>query len=327
MVLTKRFGIISSLIASIVLLFVGLLASPATTTQASGASISMTPNVVPQNTSVTIELSGFRPNEVVTLWQTFPDWTVTGHGNYEVDENGEATLSWHADASLATGRHYMSVRGNNSRRVAVTSFDITLGEGMASNLPMSVSTIADSQGSTFRFTAVGFGSREYVSVWLRTPSNEIIELGEVISSKEGSFDYELFLGGDKAEGEYHLTAYGNKTNNVAIASFELVRGDMLEAAESPTIYVYPSSVRKGEHITIEGENFGGDEDIAAWITMPDARVVPLFESNTEHDGFFVVDIAVPNNASTGTHYITVFGKSSGLRAVTSIEVLPQTPGR
>jgi len=328
MVLTKRFGIISSLIASIVLLLVGLLAAPATTIQARGASIVMTPGVVPQNSTVTIELSGFRPNEVVTLWQTLPDWSVVSHGDYEVDGNGDATLSWHADAALPTGQHYMSARGNNSRRLAVASFDITLGEGMTSNLPMSVDTMAESQGNSFRFTAVGFGSREYISVWLRTPSNEVVDLGEVVSSKEGSFDYTLFLGGDKAEGEYYLTAYGNKTNFTAIASFDLVRGDMLEAAESPTIYVYPSTARQGGSITIEGENFGGSEDIAAWITMPDARVVPLFETDTENDGFFVIDVELPNGVTTGMHHITVFGKSSGLRAVSTVEVLPMsTSGR
>lgn len=325
MVLTRRFGIISSLIT--VVLFVGLFAVPATTTQAQGASIVMTPDTTPQNTTVTIQLSGFRPNEVVTLWQTLPDLSVVGHGNYDVNEKGEATLLWHVDASTPTGRNYMSARGNDSRRVAITHFDLTLGEGMAADLPMSVSTTVDNQGSTFRFSAVGFGAHEYVSVWLRTPTNEVIDLGEVLSSREGTFDYQLFLGGDKAEGNYHLTAHGNTTNNTAIASFDLVRGDMLSAPTTPTLSIYPRTLQQNSTITIEGNNFGGDEDITAWITMPDARVVPLFDTRAENDGFFVVEIQLPSSVISGMHHITVFGKSSGLRAITTIQVLPRESGR
>lgn len=325
MVLNKRFGIISSLIT--VVLFVGLFAIPATTTRAQSAGIVMTPDTTPQNTTVTIKLSGFRPNEVVTLWQTLPDLSVVGHGNYEVDEEGEATLLWHVDASSPTGQHYMSARGNDSRRIAITHFDLTLGEGMAADLPMSVSTTVDNQGSTFRFSAVGFGAREYVSIWLRTPANEIIDLGEVLSSREGTFDYKLFLGGDKAEGAYHLTAHGNTTNNTAIASFNLARGDMLSAPSSPTLTVYPRTLQQYSTITIEGNNFGGDEDITAWVTMPDARVLPLFESKTESDGFFVEEIQLPSSLVSGMHHVTVFGKSSGLRAITTIQVLPRESQR
>lgn len=325
MVLNKRFGIISSLIT--VVLFVGLFAVPATTTRAQGAGIVMTPDTTPQNTTVTIQLSGFRPNEVVTLWQTLPDLSVVGHGNYDVNEKGEATLLWHVDASSPTGRHYMSARGNDSRRVAITHFDLTLGEGMAADLPMSVSTTVDSQGSTFRFSAVGFGAREYVAVWLRTPTNEIIDLGEVLSSREGTFDYKLFLGGDKAEGTYHLTAHGNTTNNTAIASFTLARGDMLSAPSSPTLTIYPRTLQQYSMITIEGNNFGGNEDITAWVTMPDARVLPLFEAKTESDGFFVVEVQLPSSLVAGMHHVTVFGKSSGLRAITTIQVLPRESQR
>lgn len=321
--LKKRFGITASLI--VVMLFVGLFATSATATYAArGATVVLTPNTAPQGSTVTIQISGFRPNEIVTLWQTFPDWSVLSHGDYEVDSNGEATLSWYVDASYPTGTHSMSARGNKSRRVGVTHFEVTLGEGMVSNLPMSVSTTADSQGSTFRFSAVGFGSREYVSVWMRTPNDEVVDLGHVISSREGAFDYELFLDGDYAEGSYHLTAYGSKTQNIAIASFDLVRGDMLEAAEAPSVYIYPrGEIVQASVVTIEGSNFGANEDVAVWITLPDARVVPFFETNTENDGFFVEELSLPSTLSTGTHYITVYGKSSGLRAISSFEVVPE----
>lgn len=321
--LQKRFRIIASLI--VVMLCVGLFATSATATYAAqGATIVLTPNTAPQGSTVTIELSGFRPSEVVTLWQTFPDKSVVGQGDYEVNVDGEATLSWVVDSSYPTGIHSMSARGNKSLRVGVTRFEVTLGEGMVSNVPMSVSTITDSQGSIFRFSAVGFSSRELVSVWLRTPSDEVLDLGEVLSSREGTFDYELIMGGSYAEGSYHLTAYGSKTQNIAIASFELVRGNTLEAASAPTVFISPrGNVVQASIVTIEGINFGADEDIAVWITLPDARVVPFFETKTENDGFFVVEQQLPTNLTTGTHYLTVYGKSSGLRAISSFEVIPE----
>lgn len=318
----KRLSALSTIIA--VFLLVGLVGF--TTTHAeryTGSTIVVSPYVMQQNTTATIELSGFRPNESVTMWQTLPDWSVIGHGNYEVDERGNATLSWHADPSLPTGKHYMSVRGNNSRRIAITEFEVVLAEGMAGNTQMSVSTTTDAQGSTFRFNAVGFGEREMVSVWIRTPGDQVVDLGHVISSKEGAFDYTLPMGGDYAAGTYHLTAYGNKTNSTAIASFELQRGDTLNASSSPMLYVYPSVVEQSNNITIEGESFGSNENVSSWITMPNGRTVALFEKTTERDGFFVVDIQLPDEVIPGKHTITVFGKMSGLRATTTIEVNPR----
>lgn len=323
MVLMRRFGVLSSLVALAVL--VGMFALPATTrTFAQGASITMTPSTTPQNTTVTIQLSGFRPNEIVTLWQTLPDFSVIGHGNYEVDETGSATLSWFADASYPTGTNYMSVRGNMSRRIAITPFELTLGEGLSSDLQMSVSSSIDPQGTTFRFSAVGYSSREIISIWLRTPTNQVVDLGQVYSSKEGTFDFTVLMGGQEAEGEYYLSAYGNDSQKTAIAVFELQRGDLLRnAVSSPKVTVSPRSAQQSGRITIEGESFGSSETVSVWITMPDARVVPLFEIETEEDGYFVRELQLPTILIPGTHYVTGYGKSSGLRAVTTLTVYPQ----
>ena len=65
--------------------------------------------------------------------------------------------------------------------------------------------------------------------------------------------------------------------------------------------------------------------IAVWITLPDARAIGLFEIQTERDGFFATDIMLPEELTTGTHYVTAFGKSSGLRAVTELEVIRRGP--
>lgn len=323
MFLTRLSGRLSALFA--VVLVMGLFVWPtATPARAAAASITMTPSVTPQNTTVTIELSGFRPNEIVTIWQTLPDFSVIGHGNYEVDETGSATLSWFADASYPTGQHYMSARGNTSRRIAITGFELNLGEGQVSDLQMSVSTSVDPQGTTFRFSTVGFSARETVSIWLRSPSNQVIDLGQVTSSREGTFDFTLLMGGEDAEGEYHLTAYGNESHKTSITSFVLVRGDMLTGAiGSPVLRVSPSTAMQHTNITIEGESFGSDENVAVWITMPDARVVPLFEIDTEVDGYFVKEIQLPTSLIPGVHEITAYGKSSSLRAVTTIQVTPQ----
>lgn len=318
----KRLSVLSTIIAAFVL--IGLMGvAPTHAERNTGSTIVVSPYVMQQNTTATVELSGFRPNETVTMWQTLPDWSVIGLGNYDTDKFGNAVLSWHADPSLPTGKHYMSVRGNNSRRVAVTEFEVVLAEGMAANTQMSVSTTTDEQGNTFRFNAVGFGEREMVSVWLRTPGDQVMDLGYVISSKEGSFDYTLPMGGDRAAGVYHLTAYGNKTFKTAIASFELQRGDTLNAVSSPMLYVYPTTVEQGNSITIEGESFGSQENISSWITMPNGRAVALFEKTTERDGFFVVDIELPEEVIPGKHTITVFGKMSGLRATATLNVTPR----
>jgi hypothetical protein len=319
----KRLGVFGSLLT--IAFIVGLFASPATS-QAVGAAIQVTPNTVPQDSDVSIKLTGFRPNEIVTIWQTLPDDSVIGHGNHEVDENGNATVAWYVKPSYPTGLHAMSARGNRSRRIATTHFRVTLGEGMSSNVHMSVSSVANEQGTSFKFSAVGFGSHEAVSVWLRTPADSLTPLGQIMSSDEGVFDYELTLGGEASEGTYHLTAYGNESHNRAIATFELKRGDTLQrAVSSPKVIVTPKVARQSTLVAIEGQSFGSRETIAVWITLPDARAIGLFEIQTEQDGFFATDIMLPEELTTGTHYVTAFGKSSGLRAVTELEVIRRGP--
>ncbi len=320
---TQQWRLISRLIVA--LLLAGLFVMPTAPTVSAQEAITIEPNAVPQGSTVIINLSGFRPNEIVTLWQTLPDFSVVGHGNVEVDESGKATLSWTVGAGYETGHHYMSARGNTSKRVAITDFMITLGEGSLGDTPMSVSTTRDPQGSTFRFSSVGFSSREIVSVWMRTPSNRVLPLEATVSSKEGTFDYTLRLGGPDQEGEYHLTARGNESGKTAIVAFVLERGDLLieRANRGAVVKVAPTTLKQGDALLVEGMSFGGDEDVAVWFTRPDAVTVPFFEINTSSDGYFVEEMELPTELTTGKHELTCYGKDTGLRVVTEIYILPR----
>lgn len=321
---TRRLGIFASIVLFGMLL--GLVALPVGPVRAQTAMITVEPQTAPQNSTITLALTGFRSQEKVSLWQTFPDFSVVGLGDVGVDANGSVTLSLFVSSANPVGTHSFSARGNTSRRLATATFELTLGEGSPSDPGVQILVEANvaPQGNTFTFTGSGYGPREQVSLWINLPpvaGNAVVDQGRVFTDGAGVFEATVELDASYPEGVYQMTAYGNTSGLTGITTFELVRGGDLPPATEPAVRVVPERARQFELVSIEGERFGSGEDVSIWITLQDGRVVQVRRIETEPDGFFAFDFDL-RQLPVGQHEITAYGLTSTLRAIGRFEVLP-----
>lgn len=299
---------------------------PPTHAQAS-ASLTVQPEVAPQNSSVTLTLAGFQPEESITLWLTLPNFATEAIGDYKASKTGDLVLEYRMAATRPQGQYAFSARGNLSGARATALFELTLGEGVPPDSNVSVTLESSSvleQGDEFIFVGRGFESRERISLWINLPTQTIEDQGFVIADREGNFRFTLALDSAYPEGAYQLTAFGNRSELTGIVDFFLTRGQ-LPSFDLPVLFVNPSQVRQTETIRIEGQNFAGNERVSVWMTLNDGVVVQLQEVRTDQDGNFGFSLRLEaTRFPAGRHQITAFGRNSLLVALALVEVLPGT---
>lgn len=339
MILTRWFGILSSLVAGVVL--VGLLVSPVTTSKAqSVASIEVGPATVAQNSTVRITLRGFRAEEKVTVWHTMPGFggDTTRLDDYTVDGEGNFSFEWTVEGTQPVGIHTIGAHGNTSKRRAHATFMVVKGEGIASScgLPMSVTPVSGRQGDAFEFSASGFDSREGVAMWLTSPSFQNIDMGRKVTNKDGSVELSFTPDGSYTVGEYQLTIQSTGNERCAATRFNITPGGDFDFTEAsvPALIIEPIVIQKQSLFRIEGQNFGADEDVSIWTTAVETQrtynLGPIGHEDlrdplvvdTADDGFFVRETMMPDEVSVGLHLVTAYGNDSGIRVIEPIFIIP-----
>lgn len=314
----------SSLCAlAICLGLLGLFVAPAQSqTQ---ASMVIEPATAPQNTTITMSLTGFRANELVNIWQTFPDGQTTVElGNVTVDGLGRANVGIFVGANNPVGIHVFGARGTESLRRASATLELTLGAGSApdNTVQIEVQQEATRTGNTLVFNGSGYRANERVSLWINLPDNGAVrDLGHTFSNGSGAFEFRIFLDFSYPVGTYQFTAFGNRSNLTGVALFDLVR--IAEEQLETAIFVAPNEARQGEMVVVEGQNFGSEETVSIWITAenPEDGLVELTPVTTFEDGFFAFELTL-RNIPPGTHFITAQGRESGRVAINTFTVLP-----
>lgn len=322
MALLKRIGVLL-----VTVLLASLVALPAAPAYAQGASLTVTPGSAPQNSVVVFTFAGFQPKESVNLWLTLPDYSVVGLGDVIVASTGGGDLPVFISSAFPTGRHYFSARGNTSGRTAVTPFDLTIGAGAGNSAGVTITVDKDtkSQGNCFLFEGSGYASGETLAAWLRLPDNSVVGFGEFEASGSGSFADIVCVGSLGFEGVHYYTAYGKGSGRTGIAAFNVTRGDYIGApAGGATLEAQPSSAKQLDVITLVGTGFLPGETISLWLTLPDGRVLSMFEGVTA-TGNFAVDVFLPP-LPVGRHYFSAYGQTSGLRAIAPFDLEPGTGG-
>jgi hypothetical protein len=312
----------------VVTVLAGLLALPIAPVQAqSGATMTINPETAPQNSTITLELRGFRSDEDVNLWQTPPEGATVNLGNISVDDNGNANVSLFVSSRNPTGLHVFGARGNESLRTASATLELTLGEGAppTSGVQIVVQGEIGPQLGVFTFTGSGYQFEEDVALWINLPDDTVQSVGRTRTDEQGMFQFSLSLGSSFPEGRYVMTAFGLESERTGIVPFTLTRGGIPpEEQPGPQVVVRPSQVRQGDIIAIEGSDFGRKESISLWATLQDGSVVPLPQYNeTTEDGFFVFEYEIdPELFPAGTHELTAYGINSSLTDITTFTVLP-----
>jgi hypothetical protein len=218
------------------------------------AALVAVPHRAEQNSTITLALGGFLPEERISIWQTYPDiQTVVPIGDIDAGSQGNASLEITVDSSLPTGRHHFSARGNSSGRLAITAFDL-----LAIDLPPEeeqATVVAQVMETTLTITGSGFVDREIVAIWVNLPDESVMELGRTRATTDGEFSYSTGIDQRFVPGPYTAVAYGTVSERMGIATFEFIAPPRFDEDEGDD-----DNGDNGDNGSDEGDDDDDDDD-------------------------------------------------------------------
>lgn len=314
----KQWNIFAGL--ALVIMVLSLVAMPAQHTYAAGPSLVIIPAQATQgpDQEVVLHITGFTTNESVTIWQTYPDYTVMPIGDYFVNDAGILRQPIAIDGSVPVGLHHFSVRGNKSGSLVITPFEVL---PPAVNLTEGVSI--DVTGN-FTFTGHGYYNKEEVSIWLTLPDGTVEAVG---TKRAHSGEWAKSVSFDETDqvGRYFVTGYGVVSGRTGVAEFVVMGGNnMHDVVGTATLIANPSSTRQLETVQLMGSGFAPGEVVSIWITMADGTVWDS-RKMIAADGTFILAGLLPaqvpqNGFPIGETTFTAYGNSSKLIATATIQL-------
>jgi hypothetical protein len=320
------FSFFASLMALALLVSVLAVPSP-TQAQTMAATMSIVPSHVTQGTDskVVVQIAGFESNESITVWQTYPDYTVNPIGNFSVNRAGIYRMEMVIDGSQPVGEHHLSARGNKSGIVVIAPFDVYPADASVSQeVYVEVTDMGSTQGDSFTVVGSGYQEREAVSIWITLPNGTVQQVDTKRASGEGSWMVTLSFSEKDPIGQYHITGYGNTSERTGIACFMVTGGDFTASTGTASLVASPSHTQQLEVVELYGSGFTPGEEVSIWITMSDGTVW-FARDVTAMDGTFVesgyMPALVPDNGfPIGTTTFTAYGQTSNLVATASVEL-------
>lgn len=191
--------------------------------------------ITQQQRTVSLEMRGFLVNEDIAVWLTQPNGVVVDLGYFPNAGPNFDIRPFYIDPILPVGRHYVTAYGVRSGYIAITPLDVQIGSGGSPSryTRIDVWLTRDTQRSTFIVSGSGFGatgesfgSMENVSFWLTYPNGKVLGLGSVDTDDRGVFEATLYMSEQFPVGKYFITGRGNRTGQLAIATFTLTEGDV-----------------------------------------------------------------------------------------------------
>jgi hypothetical protein len=291
------------------------------------ASLAATPASPRQNDTVTLTGAGFTPGETVSVWITYPDFTV--YGVAEVSTNGDGSFSYPylpdflGATFTPTGKYTYTAFGQTSGREVYASINVNIGRapGTSSGVRLTAEPRRDTQGSYYVFSGSGYGTDEEVAVWLRYPDNRIEDLGRITAGPSGVIEYTLYVGGAPT-GRYAFTAQGLRTGANGISEFDVRVDDLTVATGKANLRVSPSPDNQRSYATFEGYGYRPGEIVTIWATLPDFSTLWVGDVQASDQGSFVALLYLSEQEPVGKRTYTAYGNLSGLRAVADYSLTP-----
>lgn len=278
---------------------------------------------------------GFGANEILDAIVTGPDGKTLAIKYGNSNDQGQVFYSFNTDG-CATGRWYLTLRGQVSKTEATTFFDVTLDLSAPTPTPgggpaptpvpgggavptptpaappqgsMQVTPGVDYAGQLFNITGSGFKVRETVVLWETDPNKVVGTLPSITSDDQGNITYNYQSHGPTA-GIWAVTAHG-QTSGVEKTAFFRV---LTTASALPDVRLDPTQGNSGTAINVYGTNFFPSETYTYWATGPDGTVYGGVRFIALKDGSLYFLYNLPN-ATPGRWAITVHGIYSNREAV------------
>lgn len=294
---------------------------------AQSASLSATPTAPRQNDTVTLVGSGFTPGETVSVWITYPDFTVFGVA--EVVTNGDGSFNYPylpdflGAAFTPTGRYTYTAFGQSSGREVYAAIDVAIDQapGTTSGVALTAEPGRDGQGSYFVFRGSGYRGGETVALWLRYPDNTVADLGRLVAGPTGQMEYLLYVGGAPV-GRYAFTARGLASGANGIAEFDLRVDDLTQETGRATLVVSPTPDTQRSYAVFTGAGFQPSEIVTVWVTLPDFSTMWIGDIQADADGAFSATLYLSEQEPVGRRTYTAYGNLSGLQGVADYQLQP-----
>lgn len=294
---------------------------------AQSAVLTASPAQPRQNDTVTLIGSGFSPGETVSVWITYPDFSVFGVAEVLTNGDGSFNFPYLPDFLGATftptGRYTYTARGQNSGREVYATIDVAIDQAPppSPNVSLSVTPGRDSQGAYFVFRGRGYGGGEEVAIWLRNPNNTVTDLGRVVAGPLGEMEYVLYLGGAPV-GRYALTARGISTSANGIAEFDLRVDDLTQETGKATLTVSPTPDNQRSFAVFTAAGFRPKEIVTIWVTLPDFSTLWIGDVAADADGAFTASLYLSEKEPVGVRTYTAYGNTSGFQGTASYTLTP-----
>ncbi len=284
------------------------------------ASLTVSPTIARQNTTVTLSGSGFLPGETASIWITYPDYTVYSVAVVTIDEQGRFNHPYVPDFLGATftptGRYTYTARGWQSGREAYASLevDVAVAPGASSTVQLTVDRAVQAQGALFTVSGRGYRPGEQVALWIRYPNNAVADLGTQIADGQGRIGLMIASNGIPV-GRYALTARGLQSNGNGIVDFEVLPGDTLRPRGTAELTVESVSPTQRSALSVRGSGFLPGEVITVWATLPDYSTKWIGDVTAADDGSFTTELYLSEQDPVGRYAISAYGNRSERRAV------------
>jgi hypothetical protein len=296
-----RIFLAAALIAS-----VAAFALPLPALAAGGGTVE--PSVGRPKAVLTFTATGYKPGEHLAAWVNLPDASVrAAPGQVFADAAGTMVWQWKVPDDAVSGEWRMVGRGESSLYEAVIPVTI---EGAAppapapAPAPAGVSPESGAPGSTFTFTASGFGREEEISYWATQPNGAVVVNNlKVKSSRDGRVTFNWDAPRNAIAGRWVMTIFSRATQRTQQIAFTIVAS----AATTPSgDGVTPPSGQPGTTFSFSASGFGPNAELRRWVTAPDGSTsADGGRFNADRDGRVSFAWESPANALPGAWLMVV----------------------
>ncbi|MFC7400996.1 choice-of-anchor G family protein [Citricoccus sp. GCM10030269] len=280
------------------------------------AELSVSPGSVEPGDDVTVEGSGYPPNEDVEVQLLDPEGNpVAGTATTATtDENGDFTTTITVPEGTESGRYDVEAVSGEVRETA--PLDVEAEDG-ATAPELSVTPGSVAPGDDVTVEGSGYPPNEDVEVQLLDPEGDPVAgtATTVTADDDGDFTTMITVPEGIEPGDYDVEAVSGDTRETAPLDVEAA--DEVGPAE---LSVSPGSVEPGDDVTLTGSGYPPNEDVEVQLLDPAGDPVPgtATTATTDEDGAFATMITVPEGIEPGDYDVEAV--SGGVRAVAPLEV-------
>lgn len=263
--------------------------------------------------------------EPMNFWVTPPGQVAPIYSSPDdelyADLDGTVSWQWIVPPDAELGLWSMTILGRRTQREQQIVFEVV--QPGTAQPTQSVVPASGSPGTTFRFTALGFGVEEPIGYWITRPDGTSFSDNRALRSDgQGNVVLDWISQPGDIGGVWAMSMRGNNSLKQVIFEFALVR-DVPPPADPALQGVEPAVGIPGTTFRFYAEGFRQHEVVGWWATSPTGEI---FEGGVDveatKNGRIDWVWTAPTYAQPGRWTMSIDGKQSETERMIAFEVVP-----